>query len=381
MQAISGQLPTLRPVENRLWKREGLAGWWLNLTAPPSPPDFAPIVVKERIRKAELTSFSILVVFLFIIALASNSLANAPTAEAVGTSAIGLVICAAINRRGWTRTAAYAIPLLLIASLTLGLLQAKETRPLFYATYDLFALPIMISALIADRRAPWILAALTLSITLLDYTFAPHGHISGVGATNFDELGYEQNIYGWWGGINRDVALILFAAFFGWLGAISVEKAIARADRSDEIAVLNEQAARKEAEQAQSLNDFVQEVIDAFAAQANGQTRLLPSRLPGDPFGPYVNFINDRLQRFEQLRRQQGVWSRGSVSQAANLLATRLQQVEQGWLPVTSLVPGAFQSGIEVIDDLAIHIYSLLRMQQAILTSHRGQSRQDALHR
>ncbi|HEU5377095.1 MAG TPA: hypothetical protein VFV38_16820, partial [Ktedonobacteraceae bacterium] len=304
-----------------------------------------------------------------------------PTAEAVGTCAIGLAICAAMNRLGWTRIAAYAVPLLVIASLTLALLQGKEIRPLWYGTYDLFALPIMISALIADRRAPWILASLTLIITLLDYTFAPHAHISGVGATNFDELGYEQNIYGWWGGINRDVALILFAAFFGWLGALSVEKAIARADRSDEIALLNEQAARKEAEQAQSLNAFMQELIDAFAAQANGQTRLLSSRLPGDPFGPYINFVNERLQRFEQLRRQQGIWNQGQIAQAANLLATRLQQVEQGWLSVTSLVPGAFQSGIEVIDDLAIHIYSLLRMQQAILTTHRGQSRQEALHR
>ena len=79
---ISSQLPALRPVENRLWERKGIWGWWLDLTAPARPPSGAPIGLIEQVRKAELTSYSILAIFVCLIALISNSLADPGTAWA-----------------------------------------------------------------------------------------------------------------------------------------------------------------------------------------------------------------------------------------------------------------------------------------------------------
>lgn len=364
MRPVSSQLPALKPVDNRLWQRHGMLGWWVDLTAPPRPGMAAPVKEQERVRKAELTSLSLLAVFLLTLALVSNSLANAATAQAVSFTAIGLTVAAFFNRRGWTRTAAYLVPSIMMAAIILGEVQLRVLSMLSFPLYDLSALPILISGFIADRRAPWILALIALAFTLLTYSHLPHELLTGVGASKFDVEGYELNVYGWWGLINRDVALILFAALFSWLGALSVERAIVRADRSDEIARLREQEARKEAEQAQALNDFVQELIDAFAAQANGQTRLLAHRPPTDQFSRYVHFINERLQRFEQLRRQQGLWNRGQVVQACALLSTRIQQVRQGWLPPGALAPHAMQTGVEVVDDLAVHIYSLLQVIQ-----------------
>lgn len=86
--------------------RTGIVGWWLNLTAPPVPGRVLPLRERERLRKAELTSFSILAVFLFLLALVSNSLAHPSTAQAVIVMAVGLVVAAFLNRAGWTRTAA-----------------------------------------------------------------------------------------------------------------------------------------------------------------------------------------------------------------------------------------------------------------------------------
>ncbi|HEY7414413.1 MAG TPA: hypothetical protein VH593_04415, partial [Ktedonobacteraceae bacterium] len=56
-------------------RRAGLVGWWLNLTAPRWPDHAIPVKERERLRKAELTSLSILAIFAFLIALVSNSLA------------------------------------------------------------------------------------------------------------------------------------------------------------------------------------------------------------------------------------------------------------------------------------------------------------------
>ncbi len=53
--------------------RSGLLGWWLSLTAPPRPLGLVPVAERERIRKAELTSVSMLAVFVFLVTLVSDS--------------------------------------------------------------------------------------------------------------------------------------------------------------------------------------------------------------------------------------------------------------------------------------------------------------------
>src|SRR5215472_11779336 len=87
--------------------RTGLLGWWLNLTAPPWPSNSVPIAERERLRKAELSSYSFLALFAFLVALLSNSLADPATAEAVGLMGVCLLVAAFLNRGGHTRLAAY----------------------------------------------------------------------------------------------------------------------------------------------------------------------------------------------------------------------------------------------------------------------------------
>src|SRR5690242_5694243 len=103
-------LPTQNAAAHSIIRRAGLVGWWLNLTAPSWPDRSLPIQERERLRKAELTSFSILAIFAFLIALVSNSLADLTTAQAVGLMAIILLVAAILNRTGRTRAAAYLIP-------------------------------------------------------------------------------------------------------------------------------------------------------------------------------------------------------------------------------------------------------------------------------
>src|SRR5690348_4064547 len=94
-------------VEAQLSKRSGLAGWWLDLTAPPRPSGSVSLAERERIRKAELSSYSILAVFILLLILVSDALTQPSARLAIIAMAIGLCIAALLNHFGWTRTAAY----------------------------------------------------------------------------------------------------------------------------------------------------------------------------------------------------------------------------------------------------------------------------------
>lgn len=240
-------------------RRGGLTGWWLDLTAPPRPPLSASIAQRELNRKAELTSLSILAVFIFLVMLVSNSLADASTGQAVATTAIVLLIAAVLNRTGRTRVAAYLVPSLLLLLLMAAILQASGgLRLVWLPAYDLFVIPIIISSLIAGRNAPWLFGIIAIAFLVGDFALQPHAA--------FGEIDREIKVFTWWGMINRHVALAFFAAFFGWLGARSVEQALQRADRAEELAAMEHVLA----EQKRQLDIGIRQVLETHVRVANG---------------------------------------------------------------------------------------------------------------
>jgi hypothetical protein len=201
------------------------------------------------------------------VALVSNSLAHPSTAEAVGIMAVGLVIAALLNRSGHTRAAAYLIPSLLMVLIALAVVGTKGGLELaMLPAYDLFVLPIFLISLIGDRKAPWLFALAAIAFIVGDFALQPHALITSAGASHFDSISYLVTAVTWWGGINRHVALALFAAFFGWLGARSVEAAMRRADQAEELAALEHAVA----EQRRQLEYGVQQLLETHVRIANG---------------------------------------------------------------------------------------------------------------
>lgn len=280
-------------------RRTGMLGWWVDFTAPPRPTGLISITQRERLRKAELTSYILLAVFAFLITLISNSLASQSTAVAVGTMAIGLIIAGVFNRLGATRTAAILVPALLTALIMLSLLGASGLQLLGLPIYDLFVIPIFVSSLTIDRRAPWLFAALTIGFLILDFLFQPHALINAPNAQNFDDLAYQTQIYGIWGMINRHVALNFFAAMVCWLGARSVDLAIKRADLAEEVGALQKVIADQKREQDYGID----QLILAHTRAANGDYSV---RVPlGENNALFrvagsLNNLLNRLQRSSQ---------------------------------------------------------------------------------
>ena len=349
-------------VDAQLSKRFGLAGWWLDQTAPPRPGGIVSLGERERIRKAELTSYSILAVFFLLLILVSDALTQPSARLAIIAMAVGLCIAALLNRSGWTRTAAYLIPSLLMALIMAAILMTSGglSYP-WVVAYGLLAIPVFLSSITLDRRAPWILALIALAFVLLDFSFQRRSIVNTKGVVNFDHLSYTQQTVGWWGMVNLSVALIFFAAFFSWLGARSVEQAIARADRAEEVARLEEALAQAETQRTEQLNVFIQELIDAFVAQANGVEQYL--QLPGDhPLTSTVHFLNQRLKRLREVGQDEA-WRARQLQAAAKLLDERLTQIATGAQPMAALHPTSFRTGVPPVDHLAALFYKIMEQQ------------------
>lgn len=358
MWSAQPSLP-ISPVAASFNKRSGIGAFWLNLTAPPRPEGFLSLPERERIRKAELTSYSILAVFLFLLTLVSDTITQPSARFAIIAMAIGLCVAAVFNRAGWTRLAAYLVPLLLMALIMAAVVLAPGGLSwAWLPTYDLFAIPVFLSSIILDRRAPWFLAPIGIAFILLDYALQSRSFINIPGVVNFDHLAYSQQTLGWWGMVNRHVALVFFAALFSWLGAGSVEAAITRADRAEEIAKLKEAVAQSEAERTEELNNFVQELLDAFVAQANGTERYV--QVPADhPMASTVQFLNQRLKRLHEISHVD-TWRARQVLTAMHVLEERLIQVARGALPPTALHASTFRTNVPPVDQLAALAYAAL---------------------
>jgi hypothetical protein len=368
----SSQSSKLAPqVAAQLNKRSGIVGWWLNLTAPPRPNGILLLFERERIRKAELTSFSILAVFLFLLILVSDTITQPSARLAIIVMAIGLCIAAMLNRAGWTRTAAYFVPsLLMLVTMAAIVLNPSGLSFPWLATYDLFAIPIFLSSIILDRRAPWVLAPIAIAFIVLDFAYQPHSIINIPGVSNFDHLVYTQNTVGWWGMVNRHIALVFFAALFSWLGARSVEQAIRRADQAEEVARLEESFAQAEQDRTEMLNAFIQELVDAFVAQANGTERYLQVA-PNHPMAATVQFLNQRLKRLRE-GSQDEIWRTRQTQAALKLLEERLMQIAAGEQTLIALHTANFRTNIAQVDQLAALTFSVA--EQHRLTGGRSPS-------
>lgn len=310
-------------------KRTGITGWWLNLTAPPLPNKLLDIKERERLRKAELTSLSILAVFCFLLMLVSNSLAHPATAESVMIMAVGLVIAAALNRSGRTRVAAYLVPGLLMLLIALAIVGSGTLNPYLMAVYDLFVIPIILTSLTADRRAPWYFAAFSITFIIADFFLQRHQLLMGYGAApqGFDAIAYDIGQVGAWGSINRHVALSLFAAFFGWLGARSVDRAIARADRAEEIAELE----RVQLEQRRQLEMGVQQLLETHVRLANGDYTARANLTQDNQLWQVAASLNNLVTRLQ--KAGQGEYQLRRTEEEARRLARAMDEARAGKRP------------------------------------------------
>jgi hypothetical protein len=286
---------------------------------------------RERLRKAELTSFSILVIFAFLIALVSNSLAHAATAQAVMLMGICLLIAAILNRTGLTRTAAYLIPSVLMLLLAITVIRGPGggLQLIGLPIYDLFVIPIILVSLIGDRRATWVFALMAIAFVIVDFLVEPHTPIAVAKEASFDDITYAiKHFGGVWGVLNRHVAMLFFAAFFGWLGAWSVDHAMARADRAEEIARLEHAIV----EQTRQLEQGIEAIRQTHALVANGDYSARAPLSQDHILWQIAYSLNTLIQRLQRNSDMEYLLMRTKVE--IERLVQEIQRAKGGLHPV-----------------------------------------------
>jgi len=231
-----------------------------------------------------------------------------------------LIVAAILNRRGFTRLAAYLVPIALMLVIAGAVLAAPGgLRLVVLPAYDLFVIPIVLSALIADQWAPWLLALGAISFIVGDFLLQPHALITTTGVYRFDEIAYETRIFDVWGMIDRHVLIAFFAAFIGWLGARSVDAAIARADRAEEIAALEHTIAA----QKRALEEGINQILATHVRVANGDLNARAPLARDNVLWQVASALNTLLSRFQQMQRELQQMQRETARLARATLAAR----------------------------------------------------------
>ena len=309
-------------------RRRGIVGWWLNLTAPAWPLNPISIQERERLRKAELTSLSLIVTFAFLLALVSNSLVDVTTAQGVSLLAVFMVIAAVLNRKGHTRLAAYFVPsAMLVILVSAVVLSPSGLRLIGLPILDLAVIPIILVSLTGDREATWIYAFCSVAFVIGSFVLVPHEIIRLPSGATFDGIGYEQAIFGVYGLANRHVALLLFAAFFGWLGARSVDKAIARADRAEEVARLQMALLA----QKQELEEGIRAIQQVQVRVANGDFNARAPLPENHSLWQISHTLNTMILRMERNANADAMLQR--IQADVDRLVYEIQQAKAGQRP------------------------------------------------
>src|SRR5262249_2253000 len=135
--------------------------------------------------------------------------------------------------------------------------------------YDFFVLPILLSAVLANRRAPIVIAVCTCSFTIVSLVLLPHQ----ASLQSYWDGAYKIEVGSFYDVIAVPGCLQILTALTAWLGVNSVRRALIGAARADEMAQLNERliAQTREIEfQRRRLADGVSHIQQVNAAFARG---------------------------------------------------------------------------------------------------------------
>ena len=329
--------------------------WWLRVTSAGWDKPQETIQQRERARRSRLLAWILLGLYIALIVFLPAIFRDEPSLFLVGIAAIGLTIIAFFNRRGWTILAGVLLVILCIGA-TLGVVVGSldgKIHVMVLPAYDFLVVPVILGASILPRFSAFIIAGINIALIYSDLMFQPKA------------LDLQQAIhqYGLPVIAGRPSAILVITAVIAYLWVRSMDQAVLRADRAEELRALEQYLNQVETEHTTRVKEFVQETIKAIGAQANGQEGLLLLP-PGHPWQQQATFINTQLKQFHRLKLANRVNDRQLIAGAEALLRL-LQRINNGQAPLNSLDPRRFTTQVPLTDEIARQVYLLLQEKQA----------------
>lgn len=291
-QHMSKQAPS--PVQPR--PRSNPFGWWVALTAPPmtafamhNPGE------RDRYRRAQLASGVIPVLLLLGLFQAKNALVNVPTLVGLIVLVAGCFLGAILNRAGAITTAGIVLVAALIITLSSAVIAVPEGLSLIWLpVFQILSLAVIIAGLLLPRWLTLVTALITSFVALSIIAFEPRAADL---STFINQFGYAPIVL-------RIFADQLITAILVFLLARSIEQAIKRADRAEDLA----QAEARIADQARFIADQnarmefgIQQLLETHRRIAAGDfTVRTPSQQDNELWQIAVS-LNNLLSRFGRL--------------------------------------------------------------------------------
>ena len=297
--------------------------WWFRLSCPPEPSSTAPLIQRERYRRARTISIITFLLQLYVITSLPAGFfgTNHFLAVLLAFAFIANVAAMISNRRGWVTVAGLLLVFNVEISQGTNILTTPgglslAALPLF----DLMVIPLVLSASVLPKFYVFVFAALNSIFALLGILYLPH-HVDLAQALATSGVGL----------ISLPISIQFILAFLAFLWVQSADQAIRRADRAEQIALLEHDIAESRqliAEQKIQLENSIQEISQALLSSNNGRgiTRM-PTQ--GNPLWLIVGPINNLLARMDRLRHVENEYQQLTMELEQLLLAIRASRENQ----------------------------------------------------
>jgi hypothetical protein len=294
--------------------------WWLRLTSAGWDRPQYTIAQRELTRRSRLASWLILGLALALLVVSPLVTGDTQTLVAFSLFAVGLVICALLNRRGLV----IATAAILVAMIILVIMGPTVTSPLGLTmgqlpNYDALVIAVLVAATLLPHGAIFVVAALNSAIVVADFTLRPH-HPN----VQQDALLYASSTLQTISLVVRPIAMELVVAVVAYLWVRGTEEAIRRADRAEEVALLEQ----REAERARDLAEGVQELLAVHVRLANGDFRARAPKPRSAPLAQIALSLNSLIERLSRFAQAETVLQRTHM--AALQLTDALKRVQRG---------------------------------------------------
>jgi len=289
------------------------APWWLRLASSGPYRPLLTVAERELARRSDLIAWLTLGLLIALPLLALIALDDREALGALIGLALGLGLALVLNRVGLVTLAGSAL-IGVVAGAIWGYMLASPLGLTMgqLPNYDLLAVTVVIAASVLPRASAFVVAALNSALIVTDYLLRPH-HANLVADAALYSSVTQQTV----SLLVRPIALHLVLAVVAYLWVRGTDRAIRRADRAEELAVLES----RELERAQALEEGVGYVRQTIVQWAHGN---LAARVPIMPL-PALRTMCEDLNGFiiafsylsnadYHLRRLQGEVSHLSVA-------------------------------------------------------------------
>lgn len=299
---MSLQRLVLSPATNRLAAPPPRRFWWLRLASSSgrNPQNTS----RERMlaRRSDFIAWLSLGLLGTVIIISPIAIGDLNALLVYIGFLLGLVGVIALNRFGMVHLAGA----LLVAFISVAILSYMVSSPLGLTmgelpNYDVLAVGVVVAATVLPRWAAFVVAAINSVAIVVDYLVQPHNLNLIVDA----DL-YPSPLVQTLSLVSRPIAFEFILAVVAYLWARGMERAIERAEQSDEIATLKQ----RELENARALQEGARYLHQTLSQWAQGNLRPRVPVMPeeslqqvGDDLNQFIGRFSTYLQADFLLRR------------------------------------------------------------------------------